>query len=155
MTTRARVSASALSHARSPHHPLPFALLDDDRGDPTPSSSSSEDSTYRIYNWFILTLIMADQPKPKPVLSLTSEPKARGANRSTKVAGKLKVLPDQPELDAPSGPISSTSGGFQPPPPPRREQQPAQEQQSTESSDEDEPESEQDVQEEEVHISCL
>lgn len=26
-----------------------------------------------------------------------SEPKARGANRSTKVAGKLKVLPEQPE----------------------------------------------------------
>lgn len=25
------------------------------------------------------------------------EPKARGANRSTKVAGKLKVLPEQPE----------------------------------------------------------
>lgn len=32
----------------------------------------------------------------KPVLGLTSEPKARGANRTTKVAGKLKVLPDQP-----------------------------------------------------------
>lgn len=27
----------------------------------------------------------------------TSEIKARGANRSTKVAGKLKVLPEQPE----------------------------------------------------------
>lgn len=26
-----------------------------------------------------------------------AEPKARGANRSTKVAGKLKVLPEQPE----------------------------------------------------------
>lgn len=26
-----------------------------------------------------------------------TEPKARGANRSTKVAGKLKVLPEQPE----------------------------------------------------------
>jgi len=29
--------------------------------------------------------------------TLPSEPKARGANRSTKVAGKLKVLPEQPE----------------------------------------------------------
>ncbi|KAJ3762219.1 hypothetical protein EV360DRAFT_36111 [Lentinula raphanica] len=28
---------------------------------------------------------------------MSSEPKARGANRSTKVAGKLKVLPEQPE----------------------------------------------------------
>jgi hypothetical protein len=44
---------------------------------------------------------------PKPLLpkSITSvprvpdpEPKTRGANRSTKVAGKLKVLPDQPTL---------------------------------------------------------
>lgn len=26
-----------------------------------------------------------------------AEPKARGANRSTKVAGKLKVLPEQPD----------------------------------------------------------
>ncbi|KAJ8590068.1 DUF155-domain-containing protein [Rhizopogon salebrosus TDB-379] len=34
------------------------------------------------------------------------EPKARGANRSTKVAGKLKVLPDQP--------ASSTQGKIEP-----------------------------------------
>jgi hypothetical protein len=26
------------------------------------------------------------------------EPKARGANRSTKAAGKLKVLPEQPDI---------------------------------------------------------
>ena len=32
---------------------------------------------------------------PKPALV---EPKSRGANRSTKAAGKLKVLPEQPEL---------------------------------------------------------
>lgn len=32
---------------------------------------------------------------------LATEPKARGANRSTKVAGKLKVLPEQPESVAP------------------------------------------------------
>jgi hypothetical protein len=30
--------------------------------------------------------------------SSSAEPKIRGANRSTKVAGKLKVLPEQPEL---------------------------------------------------------
>lgn len=34
-----------------------------------------------------------------PKLALT-EPKSRGANRSTKAAGKLKVLPEQPELPA-------------------------------------------------------
>ena len=44
-----------------------------------------------------------------------AEPKARGANRSTKVAGKLKVLPDQPE---PVVPIDKT----EPPPPPKRQQ---------------------------------
>jgi hypothetical protein len=31
----------------------------------------------------------------------SSEPKARGANRSTKAAGKLKVLPEQPDLPTP------------------------------------------------------
>ena len=30
-----------------------------------------------------------------------AEPKFRGANRSTKIAGKLKVLPDQPTTQAP------------------------------------------------------
>jgi hypothetical protein len=40
-----------------------------------------------------------EQPVQKtqvPGSSIT-EPKTRGANRSTKVAGKLKVLPEQPE----------------------------------------------------------
>ena len=32
-----------------------------------------------------------------PALTSTTEPKPRGANRSTKVAGKLKVLPEQPQ----------------------------------------------------------
>ncbi|EGN92520.1 hypothetical protein SERLA73DRAFT_79555 [Serpula lacrymans var. lacrymans S7.3] len=41
-----------------------------------------------------------DQPSQKqnPRLGAPQEPKARGANRSTKVAGKLKVLPEQPAL---------------------------------------------------------
>ncbi|KAG6330272.1 hypothetical protein ID866_8815 [Astraeus odoratus] len=41
---------------------------------------------------------------PPTVASTTQqvEPKTRGANRSTKVAGKLKVLPDQPAAPAPS-----------------------------------------------------
>jgi hypothetical protein len=57
----------------------------------------------------------------KPALSLSAEPKTRGANRSTKVAGKLKVLPDQPT------PPTSTAPGLVPSsarrevsPPPRR-----------------------------------
>ena len=33
-----------------------------------------------------------------PAHGIPSETKSRGANRSTKVAGKLKVLPEQPEL---------------------------------------------------------
>jgi hypothetical protein len=56
----------------------------------------------------------ADSSKSKPVLALSAEPKARGANRSTKVAGKLKVLPDQP-ADAP--PLPSGAGALPPPPP--------------------------------------
>src|ERR1700761_7382844 len=36
-------------------------------------------------------------PNPPGAQSL-SEPKSRGANRSTKAAGKLKVLPEQPDL---------------------------------------------------------
>lgn len=42
----------------------------------------------------------SDQPvqKSQNAGNLSTEPKTRGANRSTKVAGKLKVLPEQPEL---------------------------------------------------------
>ena len=50
----------------------------------------------------------------KNVPSASQEPKARGANRSTKVAGKLKVLPDQPE---PPTPVPDTH--LEPPPPPK------------------------------------
>ncbi|KAH9923299.1 hypothetical protein B0H21DRAFT_814964 [Amylocystis lapponica] len=39
--------------------------------------------------------------KPSPP-SVPVEPKSRGANRSTKAAGKLKVLPDQPDRALPS-----------------------------------------------------
>lgn len=46
---------------------------------------------------------------PEPSVSkqaqALSEPKARGANRSTKVAGKLKVLPEQPEPTVDDGPV--------------------------------------------------
>ncbi|KAH0834867.1 DUF155-domain-containing protein [Lanmaoa asiatica] len=40
---------------------------------------------------------------PQPSQSTTQvEPKMRGANRSTKTAGKLKVLPDQPTMPGPA-----------------------------------------------------
>lgn len=45
-----------------------------------------------------------------------SEPKARGANRSTKVAGKLKVLPEQPEPVVPKDRLEPQPEG-----PPRRD----------------------------------
>jgi hypothetical protein len=47
-------------------------------------------------------------PKSIAGVSREPEPKTRGANRSTKVAGKLKVLPDQP--------TSSTQGKLLPHP---------------------------------------
>lgn len=43
----------------------------------------------------LFTIRMSEQSKAD--LKPASEAKPRGANRSTKVAGKLKVLPEQPE----------------------------------------------------------
>jgi len=40
---------------------------------------------------------MPEQPKSKPDPKAQTDVKPRGANRSTKVAGKLKVLPEQPD----------------------------------------------------------
>lgn len=60
---------------------------------------------------------MSSAPAPqaaKNTPASAQEPKARGANRSTKVAGKLKVLPDQPE---PPTPVPDTH--LEPPPPPK------------------------------------
>ena len=55
------------------------------------------------------------QSGPKLAAQAAPEAKARGANRSTKVAGKLKVLPDQPEpvlpakkVDVPAPPKADT-----------------------------------------------
>lgn len=52
-----------------------------------------------------------------PASGPSTEPKARGANRSTKVAGKLKVLPEQPEPVVPKDRLEQ-----QPPAPPKREE---------------------------------
>lgn len=51
--------------------------------------------THRIS--FCLFIRMPDPPASRLSASLPEEPKSRGANRSTKVAGKLKVLPEQPD----------------------------------------------------------
>jgi hypothetical protein len=48
-----------------------------------------------------------------------AEPKPRGANRSTKVAGKLKVLPEQPEPIIPKDNLRVEPTV---PPPPRRDE---------------------------------
>lgn len=45
----------------------------------------------------IVSAMSASQSSQKLPAQAVPEAKARGANRSTKVAGKLKVLPDQPE----------------------------------------------------------
>ncbi|KAI0688381.1 DUF155-domain-containing protein [Cytidiella melzeri] len=55
-------------------------------------------------------------PRLPPTGAPLTEPKARGANRSTKVAGKLKVLPEQPE------PVPKDRTEPQPEGPPRREE---------------------------------
>ena len=51
-----------------------------------------------------LPLPLARNPSGNPptAAQLALEPKARGANRSTKVAGKLKVLPDEGEIPSQS-----------------------------------------------------
>lgn len=79
-----------------------------------------------------------------PALTSTTEPKPRGANRSTKVAGKLKVLPEQPQSSVTSrdkptvAPIAPKS--------PSEFESPG----TTADSDEDEADDEEDVEDMEV-----
>ena len=47
-------------------------------------------------------LLPKTNPPPAPPSTTEAEPKIRGANRSTKTAGKLKVLPDQPTTPGPA-----------------------------------------------------
>lgn len=82
-------------------------------------------------------------------VSIPMEPKARGANRSTKVAGKLKVLPDQPE---PLVPVDK----LEPPPPPRKPE--GETTSAVEESDEDDGDDEaggDDTEEIEVRVPSL
>jgi hypothetical protein len=72
----------------------------------------------------------------------SDEPKARGANRSTKVAGKLKVLPEQPE------PVPKDRVEQQPEGPPRRDEEEA----TGEDSEDDAADDEGDTEDVEVDV---
>ncbi|KAI0340379.1 DUF155-domain-containing protein [Trametopsis cervina] len=61
--------------------------------------------------------LSANQPARNPPSASSTEPKARGANRSTKVAGKLKVLPEQPEPVVPKDRLEPQPEG-----PPKRDE---------------------------------
>lgn len=66
---------------------------------------------------FSLSTMSTSQPSRNQSSGPSSdEPKARGANRSTKVAGKLKVLPEQPE------PVPKDRVEQQPEGPPKRDE---------------------------------
>ncbi|KAI0071273.1 DUF155-domain-containing protein [Panus rudis PR-1116 ss-1] len=81
-----------------------------------------------------------------PPVNVANEPKARGANRSTKVAGKLKVLPDQPQAPAPQ------DKQVEPPPPPKvREEGEGDGSGTAGDSDDDEADNEEDLENVEVY----
>ncbi|THH31005.1 hypothetical protein EUX98_g3178 [Antrodiella citrinella] len=85
-----------------------------------------------------------NQPATRPQLSAASaEQKARGANRSTKVAGKLKVLPDQPEPHVVDKPTTL--------PPPPKASVSGEGSGATGDSDEDEADDEEDTEDIEVY----
>ena len=88
----------------------------------------------------------SSQPVPKNPSSGPSEPKARGANRSTKVAGKLKVLPDQPEPIVPKDRLEQA-----PVAPPKRDE--AEGSATAGDSDEDVADDEEDTEDVEVRLS--
>lgn len=73
------------------------------------------------------------------------EGKGRGAKRSTKVAGKLKVLPDQPE---PIVPVDKV----EPPPPARRDE--GESSATVEDSEDDEGEEAEAEDTEDLEVSC-
>ena len=56
----------------------------------------------------------SNQPASRAA-TVQTEPKARGANRSTKVAGKLKVLPEQPEPIIPKDQLRQEPAASAPP----------------------------------------
>ncbi|KAH7882362.1 DUF155-domain-containing protein, partial [Phlebopus sp. FC_14] len=78
----------------------------------------------------------SNTPSNSPVV----EPKARGANRSTKVAGKLKVLPDQPTTPATKAKLLVEP------------QQPVEVDESTGATDEGDDEEEEEEDEDDEHV---
>lgn len=88
---------------------------------------------------------MSSQPSARVQSSVPSaEQKARGANRSTKVAGKLKILPDQPEPYVADKPTTL-------PPPPKVSE--AEGSGATGDSDEDEADDEDDTEDAKVRVN--
>lgn len=84
----------------------------------------------------------------KPSQIQQTETKARGANRSTKIAGKLKVLPDQPDIPTQSKVLIE-------PPKPAIPKEERKDEPSPESDDEGEDEDElEELEEQEVEV-CL
>lgn len=85
------------------------------------------------------------QPSPK-VPAAPEGPKARGANRSTKVAGKLKVLPDQPEPIIPQDRLEPPARA-----PPKRDETEG----SATNGDSDEDEGDDEIDTEDVEVRML
>ncbi|KZT10261.1 DUF155-domain-containing protein [Laetiporus sulphureus 93-53] len=77
----------------------------------------------------------SNQPNLKIPTPAAPQPKARGANRSTKAAGKLKVLPDQVEPV-----LQNKAVELKRPPKARTEEEEEQESEEDEGDDEEEPE---------------
>lgn len=85
--------------------------------------------------------------QPNPKIPTGSEgPKARGANRSTKVAGKLKVLPEQPELVIPQDRLEPPARA-----PPKRDETEG----SATAGDSDEDEGDDEIDTEDVEVLML
>lgn len=82
-------------------------------------------------------------PQSSAKSAAQADQKARGANRSTKVAGKLKVLPDQP--DVPSQSQILLEPPKPPPPPTTSAGSPGSDDEDAEDEDEPEEPDEQDA----------
>lgn len=91
-----------------------------------------------------MSKVQAQQPPPP-------EPKPRGANRSTKVAGKLKVLPEQPEVPD----LAGKKGLTQPAGPSKEHEGSVGTTGSSDEGDVDEDEEQEDVEVNNVHAGQL
>jgi len=87
-------------------------------------------------------------PQSSAKSAAQADQKARGANRSTKVAGKLKVLPDQPDVATQSQILSEPP---KPAPPPTSASTGTPGSDDEDAEDEDEPE---EPEEQDVEVCC-